>query len=114
LTDEDRPLAQPLTTFGSCNDPCDPTCQRIIENVPYTTTGMALTAWASVASATLPNRKAAFTTPPSTLWVEPCAIDADCQFGMQCMNPVTRNLGTGAGQCAHDKCSLGTALSATC
>lgn len=114
LLDEDRPLAQPLTTFGSCDDPCDPTCQRIIENIPYTSTGMALTAWATVASASLPNRKAAFTTPPSTLWVEPCAIDADCQFGMQCMNPVTRNLGAGAGQCAHDKCALGNAMSATC
>jgi hypothetical protein len=108
----ERPLAKPLTTTQPCNDPCDPTCQSIIENTPYTSTGVALDAWASAASAALPSRKASFvsTTQPA-LWVEPCAIDSDCQWGMQCTKPVTRSLGA---NCSHDKCAQGTALSAAC
>lgn len=108
----DRPLAKPLTTTGSCNDPCDPTCQSIIENSPYSVTGMALDSWASAASAALPTRKSSFvSTGQPALWVEPCAIDEDCQWGMQCTKPVTRSLGV---NCSHDKCAVGAAFSAAC
>jgi hypothetical protein len=100
------------TAKATCNDPCDPTCQKITESGAYTVNGQSLSGWAMATFSTLGGAQSGLQT--AGLWPATCYTASDCEFGMFCQNPATKNLGTGAGQCTHDKCAVGPALDKNC